>query len=74
MLFKRRTMGTTFPFWSLQNRREHRTTASTGRIITAPVTRYVTRAALATRTSVASTSASEARGCESKQEAHVTVR
>jgi fido (protein-threonine AMPylation protein) len=27
MLFKRRTMGTTFPFRSLQNRREHRTMA-----------------------------------------------
>ncbi len=33
-------MGTTFLSWSLQNRREHRRTAATGRIITAPVTRY----------------------------------
>jgi len=33
------------------------------------MTRTVTRAALATRTSIASTSASEARGCESKREA-----
>ena len=32
MLFKRRTMGTTFHFWNLQNRREHRTPCTrTGR-------------------------------------------
>jgi Fic-DOC domain mobile mystery protein B len=42
-LLKRRTMATTFPFWSLQNRREHRTPASTGRIITAPIMRYEPR-------------------------------